>query len=137
MHDFKKSNYRTTWEGPLFNVEVEYITPDFSKLSAEILGDWGPNYHFKLTECNPFVVNYRFDNGEEKTTHFTDSLTLRSPFHFMEREKNPLTLKLIDEAVGFISELFLCHEGKIQRAEISSYRPANINQNNFEETRAN
>jgi len=120
MQTFKKSVYKTSWEGPFKSIEVEYITPDFSKLTPEVMGDWGPNFHFKLDPNDPFIVNYNFKEEDEQRTYELDQVVLESPFHHLDREQYPLKMNLHDEENGLISELFFCSKGEIQKAEISN-----------------
>lgn len=118
MKKLQKSSFSTEWEGPLESVKVELETPDFTMLSPEVEGDWGPNYKFQLNAADPFKINYTTKSSFKSVSLNLNEVTLLAPISFDQRKKYPLYFKFKDQSTNLVFKTYFNQDGVIAKLDV-------------------
>lgn len=103
-----------TWQDLMHETLVKVHLPELSLDQAEIWGDWGPMYDFKLKASQKVVVSYDGDPSELEQ----GALKIQSPILAKERRLHPFTLKIQDPIKGLLFHFFLDEDYSVGKVEI-------------------
>ncbi len=102
--------------------EVELALPSLADADKSVWADWGPMCTCRLTAGATVSVTYReVESGKAaRYTIAPPTVCLNSPPRADERRVHPYYLEVVDAARGVKLEIYLDHDARATRVEVSA-----------------